>query len=40
MAMSMGANSVEEVANELGALMKSQAADEFSRNDKIARSSD
>ena len=29
MAMSMEANSVDEVANELGALMKAEAADEF-----------
>ena len=37
MAMSMGANSVDEVANELGALMKAKPPTSFSRNHKTAR---
>ena len=35
MAMSMGAESVDEVANELGALMKAKPPTSFQRSDKI-----
>ena len=36
MAMSMGADSVEDVANELGALMKAKAADQLQRSHQFA----